>query len=217
VKLMSDVQAMEPGQGTGSPRAASAAEESSPDGLRAILAADMRASVDGDGGASPSALKVLASVLLLPKVRAVVMLRVAQWFVRRGLRVPALAVQGWTQRVAGADINPWSRIGPGLRLSHSVGIVIGPEVRIGRNAIIYQGVTLGDGSRPGQPRVGDHVTIGAGALVLGGVTVGDGAVIGAGAVVTTDVPAGMVATGVPATVKGPASGAWARIPVQRQG
>lgn len=217
--LLSDAQMSEPGHGTGSSRrvpdgaAGDAAVE--PPRLRAVLSADMDASVDGEG--RPSALKVLASVLLLPKVRAVVMLRVAQWFVRRRLRVPALAVQGWNQRLSGADINPWCEIGPGLRLSHSVGIVIGPEVRIGSDAIIYQGVTLGDGSRPGQPKVGNHVTIGANALVLGGVTVGDGAVIGAGAVVTTDIPAGMVATGLPATVKGPVSGAWARIPAQRKG
>lgn len=45
--------------------------------------------------------------------------------------------------------------------------------------------------------------IGAGALLLPGVTVGERAVIGAGAVVTRDVPAGMIAVGVPARVTGP--------------
>ena len=47
--------------------------------------------------------------------------------------------------------------------------------------------------------------IGAKATVLKGVTIGDGAVIGAGAVVTRDVPARAVAVGVPARVIGRAS------------
>jgi acetyltransferase-like isoleucine patch superfamily enzyme len=48
--------------------------------------------------------------------------------------------------------------------------------------------------------IGDRVFIGANATILMGVTIGDGSVIGAGAVVTRDVPAGKMATGVPARV-----------------
>lgn len=48
--------------------------------------------------------------------------------------------------------------------------------------------------------VGDDVWIGAGTVVLAGVTIGDGSVIGAGSVVTKDVPAGVVAVGVPCRV-----------------
>jgi maltose O-acetyltransferase len=36
--------------------------------------------------------------------------------------------------------------------------------------------------------------------VLGGVTIGDGAVIGAGSVVSKDIPSGAIAVGVPARV-----------------
>ena len=42
--------------------------------------------------------------------------------------------------------------------------------------------------------------IGAGAIVIGPITIGDDAVIGAGAVVVKDVPAGAVVGGVPARV-----------------
>lgn len=48
--------------------------------------------------------------------------------------------------------------------------------------------------------IGDHVWIGRGAQVLKGVTIGHGAVVAAGSVVTSDVPAGALAMGVPARV-----------------
>ncbi len=48
----------------------------------------------------------------------------------------------------------------------------------------------------------DDVWIGAHAAVLPGVTVGNGAVIGAGAMVTTDVPPGVIVTGIPGRVTG---------------
>lgn len=47
-------------------------------------------------------------------------------------------------------------------------------------------------------RVGDHVWIGAQTLILGGVEIGDGVVIGAGSLVTKDIPPEVVAYGRPA-------------------
>ena len=49
-------------------------------------------------------------------------------------------------------------------------------------------------------RVGKWTDIGVNAVILPGVTVGDGAIVGAGAVVTHDIPAYAVAAGVPAQV-----------------
>ncbi|HPR92761.1 MAG: CatB-related O-acetyltransferase [Syntrophomonadaceae bacterium] len=48
--------------------------------------------------------------------------------------------------------------------------------------------------------IGNDVWIGTNAVILRGVTVGDGAVIGAGAIVTRDVPPYAIVTGVPAKV-----------------
>lgn len=48
--------------------------------------------------------------------------------------------------------------------------------------------------------IGQNVWLGAKVTVLRGVTIGDNAVVGAGAVVTRDVPANAVAAGVPARV-----------------
>jgi len=50
-------------------------------------------------------------------------------------------------------------------------------------------------------RVRKGASIGSGAVILGGVTIGERALVGAGAVVTHDVPAEAVVAGVPARVR----------------
>jgi len=57
-----------------------------------------------------------------------------------------------------------------------------------------------EGAKP--IRIGNNVWLGGGAIVLAGVTIGDDAVIGAGSVVTRDVPAGAVVVGNPARARG---------------
>ena len=52
----------------------------------------------------------------------------------------------------------------------------------------------------GPVHIGNNVWIGERACILPGVTIGDGAIIGAGAVVTKDIPPYCVAAGVPAVV-----------------
>ena len=98
-------------------------------------------------------------------------------------------------RTAGAELHPAAQIGPGFALVHSVRIVIGHEVRAGRD-LVYQGVTIGHGGAgEGQPTLGDGVRIGAGAKVLATIRSGDGARVGANAVVLADVPAGRSSQG----------------------
>lgn len=48
--------------------------------------------------------------------------------------------------------------------------------------------------------IGENCWIGAGALIMPGITIGDHTVIGAGSVVTKDIPSGVVAVGVPCRV-----------------
>lgn len=170
----------------------------------ALLVADLEHMVEGGQGSRARWwVEVLVRIAVVPRVRAVCMFRLSQVAARRGAKVTALMLQARTLRASGAEISPSARIGPGLCLMHSVGIVIGPDVRIGRGARIYQGVTLGDGLRDGQPVLGDDVTLGVGACVLGGVTVGDRVIVGAGSRVTRDLPDDTVAlaTSAPAPRK----------------
>jgi len=103
--------------------------------------------------------------------------------------------------VCGSDVPLNSRIAGGLVMPHPNGVVVHPEACIGPNCILFQQVTIGTGPKPGLPRLGGHVDVGPGAKILGGVRIGDHAVIGANAVVLSDVPERCVAVGIPATVK----------------
>lgn len=102
------------------------------------------------------------------------------------------------------DILPRAEIGGGCIIAHGLGIVIGGTAVLGEDCTLLQGVTLGEArfDELACPRVGDRVTLGARATLLGEITIGDDALIGAGAVVLQDVPAGAKAAGVPARVLG---------------
>lgn len=112
------------------------------------------------------------------------------------------------QVMTGIELHCETRIGRRLRLEHFGGIIISGDAVIGDDVVIRQGVTIGlrhTGVR-GSPVIGNRVDIGAGAKLLGPIHIGDDAVIGANAVVLTDVPAGALAVGVPAVIKQRRSG-----------
>ncbi|HEY7349024.1 MAG TPA: acyltransferase [Ktedonobacterales bacterium] len=102
-------------------------------------------------------------------------------------------------------------IGKGTYLNRNTEVIAQQEVRIGRNCMISWDVVIMDtdqhsmdGSRPAAKPVtiGDDVWIGCRALILKGVHIGDHAIIGAGAIVTHDVPPGGIITGPAATLRG---------------
>ncbi len=134
---------------------------------------------------------VLESLLFENGYQAVVLYRVASWFKR--YRIPFFGpfFARLCLFVTGVDIAPGALIGPGLMISHGVGIVIGDRPRIGSGALLHHQVTLGAPTvhRIDQmPVVGRDVVIGAGARLIGGIRVGDRVFIGTNAVLTEDVP-----------------------------
>ncbi|MCR5288683.1 MAG: sugar O-acetyltransferase [Treponema sp.] len=86
------------------------------------------------------------------------------------------------------------------------GITIGDDVQIGHGVILCTlNHDLNPDTRgtlhPAPIHIGNKVWIGSGAIINPGVTIGDGAIIASGAVVTSDIPANVMAAGVPARVK----------------
>lgn len=96
-------------------------------------------------------------------------------------------------------------INSGCKFQDQGGIYIGDGVLIGHNTVL---ATLNHGILPEErhdliPKsihIGNNVWIGSNSTVLAGVTIGDNAVIGAGSVVTKDIPENMIAVGSPARV-----------------
>lgn len=100
---------------------------------------------------------------------------------------------------------PYSvELGRRVIIEHQGGIVIHGNCRIGDDSIIRQNCTLGVRRLDNPydaPLIGRNVSIGAGAAILGAIHIGDDSLIGANAVVLSDVPAGSIAFGIPAQVR----------------
>ena len=129
----------------------------------------------------------------------------------------------------GCKIGDGSKIGAFVEIQKEV--CVGKNCKISSHSFLCTGVSLGDGVFVGHgvmfindifPRavnddgsiqteadwkvvptvVDDGASIGSNATILGGITIGKGALIGAGSVVTHDVPEYAVVAGVPAKIIG---------------
>lgn len=86
-----------------------------------------------------------------------------------------------------------------VRIGHHV--MVGPAVQIYTAAHVLQAEPRNRGMEVAKPIViEDSVWVGGGAILLPGVTTGQNAVVGAGAVVSRDVPGNTVVAGNPARV-----------------
>jgi serine O-acetyltransferase len=107
-----------------------------------------------------------------------------------------------SQILTGIDLPCEVTLGRRFLIEHFGGIIISGDAVFGDDVILRNGVTVGlrRTNERGAPVIGNRVDIGAGAKVLGPIVIGDDAVIGANAVVITDVPPNSLAVGVPARI-----------------
>lgn len=134
--------------------------------------------------------------------------RISAWLRKHGLRRPALIVKKLNSVLYHNSLAPGAVFSPDIRFGHhGFGTMVHSNVVIGQRVRIWHNVTLAVRAATGSPHrivIEDEVTIGANAIVVspheGSLHIGKGARIGAGAVVTEDVPAGATVVSAPARV-----------------
>jgi UDP-2-acetamido-3-amino-2,3-dideoxy-glucuronate N-acetyltransferase len=131
--------------------------------------------------------------------------------------------------IYGCELGQETTVGPFVEIQR--GVVIGARCKISSHSFVCEGVTIEDevfighgvmfindifpratnqdGSlqtaedwRLVETRIKRRASIGSNATIMGGVTIGSAAIVGAGAVVTKDVPDYAIVAGVPAKVIG---------------
>jgi sugar O-acyltransferase (sialic acid O-acetyltransferase NeuD family) len=95
--------------------------------------------------------------------------------------------------MAQCAVNPGARLGGGCIIN--TGATVDHDCDIGQGAHLSPGVHLG-----GNVTIGERSWLGVGVSVRDGVTIGADVIVGVGAAVTTDLPDGVTAVGVPARV-----------------
>ena len=125
----------------------------------------------------------------------------------------AVGKKPWIESPFQCDIGYTTKLGDYVYMNHNCvfldagGITIGNHVLIGPNVGIYtpehafDPVLRAQGYEHSEPvTICDNVWIGGSVVILGGVTIGENTIIGAGSVVTHDIPANVIAVGNPCRV-----------------
>jgi serine O-acetyltransferase len=127
---------------------------------------------------------------------------------RRGFRRAALLVKKVNSALYHNSLAPGATIGPDLRFGHhGFGTVIHSNVEIGRRVMIWHNVTIAVYAATASSHkvvIEDDVMLGANSVIVcpkdRSIRIGRGARIGAGAVVSRDVPPGATVVSAPARV-----------------
>ncbi len=143
--------------------------------------------------------------LLYPSWHAMIMHRLlCHPLYNIGLRFAARFFSQTARWMTGMEIHPGAKIQGGFFCDHGMAVVIGETAEIGKNCVMFHGVTIGGtGRQEGKrhPTIGDNVFIGTHATLLGPIQVGDNVRIGAESVVINrDVPPDCTVVGAPGKI-----------------
>ena len=135
------------------------------------------------------------SVFLTPCLLCCFFYRLSHLLFRRGWRRLAAMIVRINFLLNKADISPDCKIGAGLYIPHTVGIILNGHAGINLTLYAFSAVTPLEGSKPGhqgdqkyRPVLGNNVTLGSEAMVLGSVKVGNDVIVGAKVSLVKDIP-----------------------------
>ena len=101
----------------------------------------------------------------------------------------------YKKRKYGIDIHCNTQIGYGLYIGHGGPVVVNPTTIIGNNVNLSQFTTIGANGGRQAAIIGDNVYIGPNVCLINAVRIGNNVTIGAGSVVTKDIPDNATAVG----------------------
>ena len=125
-------------------------------------------------------------------------------------KIRAMRIHNKNIKLYDCEIYPQAKIGEGLYIPHCVGIVVGSTTQIGKNCTIYPNVVFGAKYSPNtenpkgrrHARCGDNCVFGANSSIIGAITIGNNVTVGAGAVITKDIPDNAVVVGYNKIISG---------------
>lgn len=112
----------------------------------------------------------------------------------------SLILNVFLRLVFSCDISVFCKLGK-VKIPHAIGIVIGPTAEIGDGTVLMSnvciGTTFGDIKEHNHKyaKIGKNCVLGANSCIIGGITIGDNVIIGAGSVITKDIPDNCVVVG----------------------
>lgn len=180
--------------------------------IREMLKLDVIAAFNRD----PAAQSYDEVILAYPSIRAITTHRVAHELYLLDVPIIPRLMNEWVHSRTGIDIHPGATIGESFFIDHGTGVVIGETTRIGNRVKLFQGVTLGARSFPGDkqgfavkglkrhPTIEDDVVIYSGATVLGDIVIGARSVIGGNVWIDRSVPPDSFVRQRPAGTRGEA-------------
>lgn len=152
-----------------------------------------------------NAFDVLKLYFTNPGVKCVILYRLQDYFTKRRMKILRNYFRNKNLKLTGAEFCIGCEIEEGLIVKHPNGIVIGSNVKIGKNCTILQQVTLGEDykndGKHSYPVIKNNVIICAGSMILGNITIGNNCTIAANSVVLNDFNDNSLIAGSPAKLK----------------
>lgn len=124
----------------------------------------------------------IKSIFFNIPLTGILLYRISRNFHMRKKDEQALLYSNLIRIISQMEIYYTAEIGAGLKINHGFGMVIGANCRIGRNALLYQQITIGDSNplsirKQGRPCAGNNLTMYSGAKILGPIQIGDNVII----------------------------------------
>jgi serine O-acetyltransferase len=173
--------------------------------MKEDLSKDLKALIDRD----PTLIDFLRAMIFKREFHMILIYRLSHLIFKWKLPLVSSLIQRLNIIFFGIEISYKIHIAGGFRINHGIGTVIG-DAKIDKDVIIFQNVTIGANypeltrsmKIKGYPVIEQNVIIFPGAKIIGPITIGSNSIIGANAVVTSNVLPNSIVSGPQSVVIG---------------